>query len=189
MTELNLKTYHTKPAQVEAIQITEDNMDAVAQWCAGEVKTPKDQPKFIKVKVWRAANEKQTMGKVGDWILRRGNGFKVYNDTAFRNSYHDGEALPMLPVGGETLAVEAVFFGMMEDLKRMRQTTLRPMLRKDPVDGPVPDAHEVVFVTPPRGVLAVKDLIPGNPSMGKNLDPASPLFTAAVPTGYEKPVE
>src|SRR6187549_3153877 len=31
MTELNLKTYHTKPAQVEAIQITEDNMEAVAK--------------------------------------------------------------------------------------------------------------------------------------------------------------
>lgn len=84
-----------KPFYVEAVQVTNENMDAVALWCGGDVRTstpahPADGTnpvRYIKVNVLRPMNERQTRAHVGDWVLSSGNNFKVYADKAFTGSF------------------------------------------------------------------------------------------------------
>lgn len=78
--------YARKPFDVDAVQVTAENMDAVAKWCQGEVQTDGDQ-KFIKVRVARVLNERQTKAYVGDWVLYAGAGYKVYTEKAFKKSF------------------------------------------------------------------------------------------------------
>lgn len=75
-----------KPFEVDAVQVTAENIDEVAKWCQGEVTTEDGQP-CIKVRVLRALNERQTKAFVGDWVLYAGTGYKVYIDKAFKKSF------------------------------------------------------------------------------------------------------
>ena len=84
------KTYVRKPFEIEAILLTEDNMSDVAKWCEGEVQyvSGRDgRTNFIKVKVLRPLNERQTRAFVGDWVLKAGSGFRVYTQKAFENCF------------------------------------------------------------------------------------------------------
>lgn len=76
-----------KPFEVEAVQVTADNFEEVANWCQGEVVTNSALDKHIKVRVLRVLNERQTQAFVGDWVLYAGTGYKVYTNKAFRNSF------------------------------------------------------------------------------------------------------
>lgn len=88
-----------KSFEVEAVRVDESNMEEIAQWCGGKVRTEKpwspkdskkdlteeqkeyaeahekrttdDQPgrKHIKVKVKNPINDRQTKAFVGDWVL------------------------------------------------------------------------------------------------------------------------
>lgn len=89
-------TYSRKPFVVEAIQVTSNNVFEVAEWCNGEVKksSPKSAPAgqtgeelYVKVKVIKAQNDKQSQAFVGDWVLRSGNNFKVYTNKAFLTTF------------------------------------------------------------------------------------------------------
>ncbi len=126
MTELTIKNYISKPTQVEAVQITPDNMASVAKWCKGEVLTKKDEQgnivKYIKVKVWRAQNDNQSQGTVGTWILKRGTGFKVYTDKAFKAGYTDGDSIPM--VENDPSVTAAVFDQMVQERTEPRETRI-----------------------------------------------------------------
>lgn len=85
-------TYVRKPLYVEAVRVTNRNIDAVAEWCQGEVQVQrssgKRKKKFIKVDVHLPRSERQTKALLGDWVLHteRG-GFKVYTDKAFSESF------------------------------------------------------------------------------------------------------
>lgn len=109
MPELNPKLQTERfvrlPFYVDAVQVTSANMDAVAKWCQGDVRSsakgdpdlqtamdPKTEKttvpeKYIKVRVVRPANDRQSMAFVGDWILYAGTGYKVYTDRAFQKSF------------------------------------------------------------------------------------------------------
>jgi hypothetical protein len=92
MTNLEIKTYARKSFDVEAIQVTAENMSQVAKWCGGEIQKtehndPKRVRKYIQVSVIRAINPKQTQAFVGDWVLYTKSGFKVYVDKAFRETF------------------------------------------------------------------------------------------------------
>lgn len=84
-----------KPFEVDAVEITAENIEEVAQWCGGEVKESEakkpgqETQKFIKVAVKRPLNDRQTRGYPGDWILSAGNGFKVYTQKAFSGSFEE----------------------------------------------------------------------------------------------------
>lgn len=75
-----------KPFEVDAVQVTTENIEDVAKWCQGEV-TTEDGQQCIKVRVLRALNERQTKAFVGDWVLYAGTGYKVYIDRAFKKSF------------------------------------------------------------------------------------------------------
>lgn len=93
---ITTEKYTRKSFDVDAIQVTEDNIDAVAKWCMGEVRTFKTDPndegvsreqKYIKVRVFQAIKERQTKAFVGDWVLYAGTGYKVYTPGAFAKCF------------------------------------------------------------------------------------------------------
>jgi len=91
-------TYVRKPFEVEAVEVTEENIEEVKDWCQGYLDT--DNRPFIKVKVARALNERQTKAYPGDWVLYAGTGFKVYTAKAFHRTFerpHNVNATPKQP--------------------------------------------------------------------------------------------
>lgn len=87
---IELAKYARKPFFVDAVQVTDDNMDDVAHWCGGERREEavnEDLVQYIKVKVKRPLSAKQTKAYAGDWVLLAGTGFKVYTDSAFEKGF------------------------------------------------------------------------------------------------------
>lgn len=97
---LKIEHYTRKPFPVEAVQVTEENLNEVAKWCGGDIhtstktlrndageETGKIKLPFIKVDVHRPLNDRQTKAFVGDWVLKSESGFKVYTLKAFDNSF------------------------------------------------------------------------------------------------------
>lgn len=81
-----------KPFYVDAVQVTQENMEQVAEWCNGDIRQQKNKksnfaPKYIKVRVARPMTERQTKAYVGDWVLYAGTGYKVYTDKAFKQCF------------------------------------------------------------------------------------------------------
>jgi hypothetical protein len=94
---LETKKYVRKPFQIDAVQVTEDNMAEVAKWVQGDIRTDADNKKYIKVRVHRPMNNRQTQAYAGDHVLYAGTGFKVYTPKAFKDSFElamDSEPLP-----------------------------------------------------------------------------------------------
>lgn len=79
--------YIRKPFEVEAVEVTEENLEAVESWCTGEIKTDERERRFVKVRVNRPLNERQTRAYPGDWVLYAGTGFKVYTPKAFKKTF------------------------------------------------------------------------------------------------------
>lgn len=79
--------YVRKPFEVEAVQVTEENLTDVADWCDGDIRHTADKVPFVKVQVARPLTTRQTRAFVGDWILYAGRGFKVYTAKAFEGAF------------------------------------------------------------------------------------------------------
>lgn len=84
--QLDIAQYARKPFVVQGVQVTQENIHDVALWCDGKVINEVDA-QFVKVDVRRPLHERQTKAYAGDWVLRAGQGFRVYNDAAFRNQF------------------------------------------------------------------------------------------------------
>lgn len=92
--EINPVTYVRKSFEIQAVQLTDENLEAVAAWCEGKIRKTKgsstrEPTSFIKVSVYRPMNDRQTMGFAGDWVFNDGNGFKVYTKKAFEKSFEE----------------------------------------------------------------------------------------------------
>jgi len=83
---LDISTYLRKTFEVQAVQVTDGNIYDVAKWCSGGIMSEDGSP-FIKVRVERVLNERQTRAFPGDWVVFAGRGYKVYTDRAFRASF------------------------------------------------------------------------------------------------------
>lgn len=83
---LETTQYIRKPFNIDAVKVTSQNMSEVAKWVDGDIRTD-DLGQYVKVRVHRPLNERQTKAYVGDWVLYAGTGYKVYTDKAFRNSF------------------------------------------------------------------------------------------------------
>jgi hypothetical protein len=90
---LKLEKYERLPFTIEAVEVTADNMKAVAKWCGGQIRTSGKRgiQKYIKVEVKRALNDRQTQAYIGDFVLKAGSGFKVYTPKAFSESFRKVE--------------------------------------------------------------------------------------------------
>ncbi len=92
---LQIARYVRKPLYVNAVQVTEENMQAVAKWCKGQ-HIHGVNAQYVKVRVHRATNERQKQAHVGDWVLKFGTGFKVYEPDAFVKDFNQVQ-LPARP--------------------------------------------------------------------------------------------
>lgn len=85
---MKTRKFTRKPFEVEAVQVTAENIQDVAKWCTGEVvENAPNEDIHIKVRVLRAMTPRQTQAFVGDWVLYAGTGYKVYTNKAFKNSF------------------------------------------------------------------------------------------------------
>lgn len=87
---LKIEPYTRKSFEIQAVQVTEENLEEVAKWCKGEIVTPADAKKnrYIKAPVRRPLHLRQTQAFVGDWVLLFNTNFKVYTDLAFRENFY-----------------------------------------------------------------------------------------------------
>lgn len=81
-----------KPFYVDAVRVSESNMEEVAKWCDGKIET-NDDGTHIKVEVYRPFSDRQTQAYVGDWVLFAGSGFKVYTSKAFDKQFEKVKTL------------------------------------------------------------------------------------------------
>lgn len=84
---LETKKYVRKPFYIDAVQVTAANIADISKWASGEVRTDSDGSQYVKVRVHRPLNDRQTKAYIDDWVLYAGTGFKVYTPKAFANSF------------------------------------------------------------------------------------------------------
>lgn len=94
---LETTKYVRKTFHIDAVRVTPENIKEIAKWVSGELRSDADG-QYVKVKVHRPANDRQTKAYAGDWVLYAGTGFKVYNHAAFNKSFEQ--------VSGETVMIE-----------------------------------------------------------------------------------
>ena len=82
-----------KTFYVDAVRVSEANIEEVASWCEGTVSQDEQGHTFLSVTVHRPLNERQTQAFIGDWVLFAGSGFKVYTPKAFDKSFEKVKTL------------------------------------------------------------------------------------------------
>jgi hypothetical protein len=91
--------------EVEAIRVTRENMDEVAEWCNGKLEDV-NPDKYrsgqgdvcIKVPVRKPTTVRQTMAFPGDWVLLTildNPTFKVYTDKTFHKTFASKAQQPL----------------------------------------------------------------------------------------------
>lgn len=91
--DISIASYVRKSFGVDAIQVTSENMNAVAEWCGGEVRDQVEIKGGVRNKnqahiyLTAVGYRRQTMAFPGDWILCSGESFRVYTDKAFKHSF------------------------------------------------------------------------------------------------------
>lgn len=97
--KLNIKRFMRRTFDVDAVQVTDENFDAVAEWCGGKIVTVQETrekhldlgivggQKHISIDVARPMNRRQTEAYVGDWVLYANKGFKVYTNRPFVKNF------------------------------------------------------------------------------------------------------
>lgn len=87
---IKIDQYRRKTFDVDAVQVTPDNIHDVAEWCGGDVRTEQQKGKsvkFIKVRVYKALDDEQTKAFVGNFVVYMGSGYKVYKYNAFMRTF------------------------------------------------------------------------------------------------------
>lgn len=88
MEKIQPEKFARKPFYVDVVRVTAENIEAVAEWAMGDVRISAENGEpYIKVRVQRPLNERQTQAFVGDYVLYASTGFKVYNADAFAKSF------------------------------------------------------------------------------------------------------
>jgi hypothetical protein len=91
-----------RPFYVDAVQVTQENMEAVRKWSNGKIRQTSQEPKasYIYIHVRVPMTKKQTQAFVGDWVLRSVSGdgivsFKIYGDIAFNKAFVNTALTPI----------------------------------------------------------------------------------------------
>lgn len=99
-TEINPQWFQRIPFDVQAINVTADNIEAVAAWCEGNVENPGRPNAFVRVDVADPRTDRQTKAFLGDWVLKApkatGISYKVYTDSAFKKCFELKEVVTEL---------------------------------------------------------------------------------------------
>jgi hypothetical protein len=73
------KPFSRKSFDVDAVQITKENMEEVARWCHGTVVNPDVGRSYVSLKAGR--------GYEGDWACSKKGNFRLYNRRAFDENF------------------------------------------------------------------------------------------------------
>lgn len=88
---MKLEEWERKTFRIQAVQVTEEDMEEIAAWCDGRIYIKKDEgedPAFYIQFTAIHHKQKQTMKAfVGDWITWSGSSFHHYKDSSFRKGY------------------------------------------------------------------------------------------------------
>lgn len=87
---IKTKKYQRKPVIVDAVQVSQRNFNEVAEWCMGDIQTDGTQ-QYIRVRVHTPRSARQSMAFVGDWILYTEQGYKIYSNRSFHNTFDEVE--------------------------------------------------------------------------------------------------
>lgn len=94
---MQIRKFMRKEFPVDGVQVTDENMSEVAEWCHGMIQSRPNvgrpgERRYIKVQVDNPKTERQTEAYVGDWVLFAGKGFKVYRDQALWNNFYETDS-------------------------------------------------------------------------------------------------
>jgi hypothetical protein len=90
--------YQRKPFRVQAIQVTDDNLTDLAEWCGGWVKLEEDGfdtfKSYVDVPIAKPAGRyrlQRVRAYVGDWLVRltEDNVFKIYKTRSFLEIFEE----------------------------------------------------------------------------------------------------
>lgn len=83
-------TWTRNSFEVEAVQITEENIIDVAVWCGGKLYQSLEHfPKrYIAMRITSAARAHNVKAWAGDWITFAKGEFKHHKDKTFRQTFH-----------------------------------------------------------------------------------------------------
>lgn len=115
MTSFEVQRYVRKSFDVECVQVTEENMSAVARWCKGSIRTteprnPATAKQYIHLSVPKVKDERHERAYIGDWVLRMNYGFKFYNDRAFHEAFELPKQTPTpSDIGQQTNSASGFF--------------------------------------------------------------------------------
>lgn len=89
---LEIQKFLRKPFPVTAVQITPMNMVEVAAWCKGtvelaEAKKGRPPAPYVHVPVVRPRFDFHTRAYIGNWVVKAGEGFKVYTEKSLRENF------------------------------------------------------------------------------------------------------
>jgi len=87
-----------KTFNVEAIQVTAENMQEVAEWCGGTLKDARDLPRYntsttavwyirVPVVLSKAKTYRPNQAFISSWVVKTGQGFSVYTKKGFGVSF------------------------------------------------------------------------------------------------------
>lgn len=77
-----------KPLYVKAVRVNWENMNEVAKWCGGEIRTSGTTTSYILVEVPTALKQRQREAYLGDWVLQMPVGFKIYTDRSLHKAFN-----------------------------------------------------------------------------------------------------
>lgn len=121
----DFSNYVRKQFAVSAAQITPLNIEELAKACGGAVvegeKEGNLSRKLIRFKSTYGGHEKTLEAHVGDWLVRSGRNYRVYNDVAFHRTF-DPQSKSVTP-------------------KNMPRK--RPNNKKKPAEKPLPEGIEL----------------------------------------------
>lgn len=80
---MEVKRYRSKPAEIEAVQVTEENIIQIAEWCNGTAV----QPYWVKVPTLHGF----TSAKPGDWVAKGSQDFYPIDAQAFADRWEEIE--------------------------------------------------------------------------------------------------
>lgn len=89
---MKTETFFRIPFPVEAVRVTDENMEDIAKWCGGQVESATQSGKtvkYIKVDVKNPMTERQKKAYIGDWVLYAGKGWKCYTNKAFHGCFEE----------------------------------------------------------------------------------------------------
>lgn len=81
-----VQSYLRRPFIVQAVMVTEKNLDEVAVWCGGTVNR-ETKRHYVEVPVSKVTNELQRRGFINHYVVKAERGYRVYTYKTFHDNF------------------------------------------------------------------------------------------------------